>query len=135
MRRQPGWSPIATICALALMCLPSSTAAQERQLTSPAVDPAVAGPCATSVSVAEVLRTPSPSPALFVPDARGMEDRTSEAAHLAKAIPQADSRRGRTFMIAGAAALVGGLLVGDDIGTILAAGGVVLGVYGIILYF
>ena len=38
-------------------------------------------------------------------------------------------------MIAGAAALVGGLIVGKDIGTILAAGGVMLGVYGVILYF
>ncbi|MEJ2541618.1 MAG: hypothetical protein P8188_16920 [Gemmatimonadota bacterium] len=45
------------------------------------------------------------------------------------------SRRGRTFMIAGGAAFVGGLLIGGTAGNLVAAGGVALGVYGIILYF
>ena len=34
----------------------------------------------------------------------------------------------------GAAAFIGGLLIGDDIGTIIAAGGLGLGVYGLYLY-
>ncbi len=49
--------------------------------------------------------------------------------------PQVTGRSGRTYMIAGAAALVGGLLIGDDLGNLIAAGGVVLAVYGIILYY
>ena len=51
------------------------------------------------------------------------------------ASPQVSGRSGRTYMIAGAAALVGGLLVGGDVGRVIAAGGVLLGVYGIILYY
>ena len=42
---------------------------------------------------------------------------------------------GLGFMIAGAAALVGGLLIGGTGGNLIAAGGVALGVYGIIVYF
>jgi hypothetical protein len=45
------------------------------------------------------------------------------------------SGTGLGFMIAGAAALVGGLLIGGTGGNLIAAGGVALGVYGIIVYF
>lgn len=38
------------------------------------------------------------------------------------------------FMVTGAAAFIGGLLIGDDIGTVIAAGGLGLGVYGLYLY-
>lgn len=45
------------------------------------------------------------------------------------------SGTGLGFMIGGAAALVGGLLIGGTGGNIIAAGGVALGVYGAIVYF
>jgi len=45
------------------------------------------------------------------------------------------SPTGLGFMIAGGAALVGGLLIGGTAGNVIAAGGVALGVYGIIIYF
>jgi len=45
------------------------------------------------------------------------------------------SGTGLGFMIAGGAALVGGLLIGGTGGNLIAAGGVALGVYGIIVYF
>ena len=38
-------------------------------------------------------------------------------------------------MIGGAAAFVGGLIIGGTAGTLIAAGGVGLGVYGAIIYF
>jgi hypothetical protein len=38
-------------------------------------------------------------------------------------------------MIGGAAALIGGLLIGGTAGTVVAVGGVGLGVYGAIIYF
>jgi hypothetical protein len=63
-----------------------------------------------------------------------MEPATDDG--LPVALPQESSGgRGKVFMIAGAAALVGGLIVGGDVGTLIAVGGVGLGVYGIILYF
>lgn len=45
------------------------------------------------------------------------------------------SGAGLGFMIGGAAALVGGLLIGGTAGDVIAIGGVALGVYGVILYF
>ena len=45
------------------------------------------------------------------------------------------SGTGLGFMIAGGAALIGGLLIGGTGGNLIAAGGVALGVYGIIIYF
>lgn len=45
------------------------------------------------------------------------------------------SGKGLGFMIGGAAALVGGLLIGGTGGNLIAAGGVALGVYGAIVYF
>jgi hypothetical protein len=45
------------------------------------------------------------------------------------------SGTGLGFMIGGAAALVGGLLIGGTGGNLIAAGGVALGVYGAIIYF
>jgi hypothetical protein len=53
------------------------------------------------------------------------------------AVPQQGIRsRGKpiSFMITGAAAFIGGLLIGDDIGTVIAVGGLGLGVYGLYLY-
>ena len=43
--------------------------------------------------------------------------------------------KGKMYMIAGGAALVGGLLIGDTIGDIIAIGGLAAGIYGIVLYF
>jgi len=45
------------------------------------------------------------------------------------------SAAGMGFMIGGAAAFVGGLIIGGTGGHIIAAGGVGLAVYGIIIYF
>jgi len=56
----------------------------------------------------------------------------------APAAPAAEGKgsgAGLGFMIGGAAAFVGGLIIGGTAGTIIAAGGVGLGVYGAIIYF
>lgn len=45
------------------------------------------------------------------------------------------SGTGLGFMIGGAAAFVGGLLIGGTGGSLIAAGGVALGVWGVIIYF
>jgi hypothetical protein len=48
---------------------------------------------------------------------------------------QSGGRTGLGFMIAGGAALVAGLLIGGTTGDVIAVGGAVLGVWGIIIYF
>jgi hypothetical protein len=50
-------------------------------------------------------------------------------------VPQARNRAGLPWIIAGSALVVGGAIVGDDIGTILMAGGVVGVAYGMYIYF
>lgn len=42
--------------------------------------------------------------------------------------------RGETLMIVGGAALLAGLIIGDDAGTVIAVGGAVVGIYGLYLY-
>ncbi len=58
-----------------------------------------------------------------------------EDAPVVPAAPSEGSGAGLGFMIGGAAAFVGGLIIGGTGGTLIAAGGVGLGVYGAIIYF
>lgn len=46
----------------------------------------------------------------------------------------AAQKRGTTLMIVGGAMLIGGLVVGDDAGTLIAIGGLGIGIYGLYLY-
>lgn len=65
--------------------------------------------------------------------ARNAPDATARAAHAVAAPPfvQAPSReRGRTMMLVGGVVFLGGLLIGDDVGTAIAVTGLVIGVWG-----
>ncbi len=104
---------------LAAVLLPSQLSAQVRD--SEPAGPVIPGYVADFAAAAET--SPSPVAAVHVVEAHTV------------AQPQLRSRRGRTYMIAGAAALVAGLLIDGDVGTLIAAGGVALGVYGILLYY
>ena len=80
-----------------------------------AFDSTVTGPSIAVASVAYApAATPAPLPAL--------QRRTST------------QNRGMTFMIVGGAALIGGLVIGDDAGTLIAIGGLGIGLYGLYLY-
>jgi len=94
------------------------------------------------------LRPSSEYGALFVaPPAASLPGR-SEGSSVLKALQHEDepvsplppaegkgSASGLGLMIGGAAALVGGLLIGGTAGDLIAIGGVGLGVWGIIVYF
>jgi hypothetical protein len=47
---------------------------------------------------------------------------------------RADTKRSRTLMIIGGAALLGGAIVGDDAGQIIMLGGLGVGLYGLYLH-
>ncbi len=53
----------------------------------------------------------------------------------APALQQIRSRGAVPLMAAGGALFIAGLLIGDDLGTLLAVGGAVMGSYGVYLYF
>lgn len=53
----------------------------------------------------------------------------------APAALQAGNRRGVPYMASGAALLVAGLLIGGEVGTLVALGGALIGAYGVFLYF
>ena len=72
---------------------------------------------------------PTAENALAAPQTYDEEMPTSPVA------PAKGSGTGLGFMIGGAAALVGGLLIGGTGGNIVAVAGVGLGVYGAIIYF
>ncbi len=81
----------------------------------------------------EALRRPS-TIQLLVPPLERLSVPSAEVD--AVAMPQSGGGgKGMAFMIAGGAALVGGLIIGGNTGTVIAAAGVALGVYGVILYF
>ena len=63
-----------------------------------------------------------------LPDAQAGEQRVSAAA--AKG-PFGSKAHGRVAAIVGGAAFVGGLLIGDDAGTAIAIGGLIVGVLGL----
>lgn len=135
---------------LLLVLNPLDAAAQQASMDSEELETARFAQPATDVPTAvvaesnvEVLRpfpaeaalllapTAASLPSAPAPESVRMED---EAAPTAPVAAQG-SGTGMGFMIGGAAALVGGLLIGGTGGSLIAAGGVALGVYGAIIYF
>ncbi|MBK7906415.1 MAG: hypothetical protein IPJ78_07610 [Gemmatimonadetes bacterium] len=47
---------------------------------------------------------------------------------------RADTKQSRTYMILGGAALLGGAIIGDGVGSIIMLGGLGVGLYGLYLY-
>ena len=124
MRRTLTFLAPLFVAAAASAQLPTTAPAAEARLVSaapaapapaPTFKPAVAGPSVAVTSVAYApAATPAPVPAL--------QRRT------------ATQNRGMTLMIVGGAALIGGLVIGDDAGTLIAIGGLGIGLYGLYLY-
>ena len=88
------------------------------------------------------LATPAPAPT-FKQAAAGPSVAVTSVAYAPAAtsapLPALQRRtatqnRGMTLMIVGGAALIGGLVIGDDAGTLIAIGGLGIGLYGLYLY-
>lgn len=132
---------------LVLAVTPMAGTAQESapdvpQPESPPVDRSAQDVEVTSNSrpVVVALRLSSEYAALIAPAVLEppLGDELTQMEEETPAPPAAASKGSGTglgFMIGGAAAFVGGLIIGGTGGTIIAAGGVGLGVYGAIIYF
>jgi hypothetical protein len=119
-RAAAAFSVVALALVATLSALPSSASAQG---ASPATG-GYTGDVAPSrqASVAGIR----------VRDARGLQV-TAHAPRPA-ALAVAGNGRGQTLAIVGGAAFLGGLLIGDDVGTAIAVGGLFVGVYGLWLW-
>ena len=130
---------------LALAMTPLAAAAQESSLDVQEPDSQPASqlvaeeqPVSDSGSVIAVLTSSTYHAALLAPPAVDLptaEDLRADGENPPLAPAGKGSGTGLGFMIGGAAAFIGGLLIGGTAGTIVAAGGVGLGVYGAIIYF
>lgn len=130
---------------LALGMTPVVAAAQETSLEAQEPDPQAATALATeeqhrsdSESVIAVLASSTHNAALLAPpsvDLPTAADLRADGESPPLAPAGKGSGAGLGFMIGGGIAFVGGLLIGGTPGTLVAAGGVALGVYGAIIYF
>ncbi len=127
---------ISGVHAVEVIAQESDLTAQELyvEAATPANAPAVTqGDDAPSV--AEALRpTRTETDLLLVPASSALSIEDNELV-VGPTVVQSGGKTGLGFMIAGGAALVAGLLIGGTSGDIIAVGGAVLGVWGIIVYF
>ena len=109
------------ILTLALSLLGASgAAAQSIAVDSTPAAPQV-GPTVASAAVAVRATSPEVSTRTGVAEALQQEERLGHGRNVA-------------LMIVGGAAVVAGLLIGDDAGALLAVGGAVVGLYGLFQY-
>lgn len=115
--------------ALALFAAPLPLAAQSATFTD--------APAPVAVSL--VAPAPAPAPA-FAPTLGAARLGAARAESVVRADAAAEAERLRrrltkresqAWMIVGGAAFVAGLLIGDDVGTVLAVGGAAGGLYGL----
>ena len=98
---------------------------------------ATALPAPTAAPAADAPATPGPS-AELAPAALRLAPRPAASVEQEQAALQARARNGfsqsQVLMIVGGAALLTGLIIGDDVGDILAIGGAGVGLYGLYRY-
>ena len=94
-----------------------------------------AAPAARAQSTAPAAPAVGPTLAAAGAGVRAHVAAVSREEALASATaPRRTFGRGEVLMIVGGAALLTGLIIGDDAGTLIAVGGAVVGLYGLYLY-
>lgn len=130
----------AVVTSIAALTLPLSLSAQGSPVDGgPVVAPASAPatPAVTPRESAAPAAASSASVAAAAPrrDASVAGLRLAVATDAPRPAALAQTRgRGQTLAIVGGVAFIGGLLIGDDVGTAIAVGGLAAGVYGLWLW-
>lgn len=109
------------ILALALSLLGASGAAAQSMAVDSTPAAPQAGPTIEAAAVAVRATSPEVSSRTGLAEAMQQEQRLGHGRNVA-------------LMIVGGAAVVAGLLIGDDAGALLAVGGAVVGLYGLFQY-
>ena len=136
------WTAVTLVWAASAFH-PSSLIAQESELAldDPVVSEAAPSPALEAadqsdpVPAAEALQPTAANTELLTVPLAAPPALGSDQPLAAATVVQSRSGSGLGFMIAGGAALIAGLIIGGTAGDIIAVGGAVLGVWGIIVYF
>ena len=99
---------------------------------------AVARPAAAQAPAPSVAAAPAPAPVSYAPTlvatrfGVSVEDQAPLTVNASAA--RMGRREGRAFAIVGGAAVIAGILIGDDAGTVIAIGGAAVGLYGLYIW-
>ena len=128
-------SPFALRAALAglVLCLSAGTA-QAQQALSPLAPRADVAVPARARDVAPAADTARIGPTLDAARVAASEPRSQELTVNAAAQRRAGLGQPVALMVVGGAALLAGLIIGDDAGTVIAVGGALVGLYGLYEY-
>ncbi len=125
----------ALAAAFAITAVSGTAVAQSAtaDLTVPA-SAVIADSVAPAVAADAAALIAGPTIAASAIAARPATATAATAEEASAAMFQSRGRRGGTLMIIGGAALLAGVLVGDDVGTALSLGGAIVGLYGLYLW-
>jgi hypothetical protein len=129
-------SPIAFYAAIAglTLCV-SARPALAQQALAPRTPPAdIAAPAFTLRADSTVTQTPAPGPTADAARVAVSQQTTHELKLSAAAQRRAGLGQPIALMVVGGAALLTGLIIGDDAGTVIAVGGALVGLYGLYEY-
>ncbi len=99
---------------------------------------AVARPAAAQAPVPAPAAAPAPAPVSYAPTLAATrfgvtaDDQAPLTVNASAA--RMGRREGRAFAIVGGAAVIAGILIGDDAGTVIAIGGAAVGLYGLYIW-
>lgn len=99
---------------------------------------AVARPAAAQAPVPALAAAPAPAPVSYAPTLAATrfgvtaDDQAPLTVNASAA--RMGRREGRAFAIVGGAAVIAGILIGDDAGTAIAIGGAAVGLYGLYIW-
>lgn len=129
--------PLASLAALAgiVFCLTAPSAQAQQALASRTPTADVFAPVAARPADSTVTSTRAPGPTADAARVAVSEP----TSHDLKVSPAAAQRRAGlgqpvALMVVGGAALLTGLIIGDDAGTVIAVGGALVGLYGLYEY-
>ena len=99
---------------------------------------AVARPAAAQAPVPAPAAAPAPAPVSYAPTLAatrfGLTADDQAPLTVNASAARMGRREGRAFAIVGGAAVIAGILIGDDAGTAIAIGGAAIGLYGLYIW-
>ena len=124
----------ATIAALAL-CVSAATALSQQVVPPPAASPTTSTLALAPQTPPSDVAAPTPSAGPTMDAARaGVTQQTSSELKTAAQARRRGMGQPVALMVVGGAALLTGLIIGGDAGTVIAVGGALVGLYGLYEY-